>query len=235
MAQKLALAAVALGATLAMGAASEPANAAVILSFAQVSGSPTIIATNPTSSTTSIKGTNVAVTISGPASGSSSPIGAFLTVNLTSVGAATTAGGFITEPFSGTATFTSGIGSTGTNYLSATFLDTVFGVSGASSLVLQASTPANSVTFTSSILPASALGDPRALAFSFADVTPPSSLVGTAPNLTLAAFVSSVSGTVSANPVPAIPEPASFAMLGAGLVAAGLLTRKGGKSRSATA
>lgn len=209
-----ALAAVGLGMT-------SMAQAAVILTFGQTSNAPTITATNNAAdTTTAITGTGVAVTISQFA-GAGAPISAFLNLNLASQGAASSFAGQILQPFQGTASFTSLANGGGTNYLTASFTDFVFGTGGGSSLTLSASEPPGTVTFTSGVLPSSILADPRALSFGFADVTQPAAIIGS----TLQGFTSSVSGTVSAA-ASAVPEPASMALLGTGVVGLGALRRR---------
>jgi hypothetical protein len=200
---------------------SPKAEAAVILTFGQTSNSPTVTATSNAAHTqTALSGTGIAVTISQFA-GAGAPISAFLNLNLLSNGAATPFSGSVIQSFAGSASFTSLAGGGGINYLTANFTDFVFGAVGGSSLTLSASEPPGTVSFTSSVLPSSILGDPRALSFGLADVTAPVAIVGS----TLQGFTASISGTVSAAAV-AVPEPASLAMLGAGLVALGVIRRR---------
>jgi hypothetical protein len=205
-------------ATLGMSA---PSEAAVILTFGQTSNSPTVTATtNAAQTQTTMSGTGIAITISQYA-GAGAPISAYLNFSLLSDGAATLSSGQVLQPFTGSASFTSLANGGGVNYLTASFIDFVFGGAGGSSLTLSASEPPGSVAFTSSVLPSSILGDPRALSFGLADVTAPVAIVGS----TLQGFTASISGTVSAAAV-AVPEPASLAVLGAGLVGLGVIRRR---------
>lgn len=201
---------------------SSVADAAVILTFGQTSNSPTITATNNAANTqTTITGTNVAITISQFAA-AGAPINAFLNLNLVSTNAAVSFAGQILQAYSGSAAFTSLAGGGGVNYLTSSFQDFVFGTSGGSSLTISASEPPGTVSFTSSVLPASMLSTPRALSFGLADVTAPAAIVGS----TLQGFTSSISGTVSAAAATPVPEPASLALISAGLFSIAALRRR---------
>jgi hypothetical protein len=156
------------------------------------------------------------------------PIIATLDLTATSSGAAATFGGNIVQNYTGSFSITGG----GNNYLSGTFTDSVFG--GGSSLVLTASNTVagETVTFTSSVIPVIDLASNRGVSFSFTDVTPIASTVGTGALRTLAPFAADISGDFSA---AVVPEPATWAMLGLGFAGMGLLglTRRRKGSRYA--
>ncbi len=120
---------------LALGLATA-ANAAPILNFGQTANVNTITATANASGTT-LTGTDVAVNITQIDNSLPLPPSfphAFLDLSATSTSAgATVVGKVIVEHFSGSFSVTSGLGDTGTNYLSGTFSDAAITATGANS------------------------------------------------------------------------------------------------------
>lgn len=191
----------------------QAAGATTILAFTQtVGGSPITATENGANTATTIAGTDVAVNI-GTLDGAGANISAFLTLNATSTNAATLVVGNVVQKYSGTFSVTSATGGGGTNYLSGSFSDQVFG-SGAS-LTLSVAQPPDSVTFSSSVIPAAHLGLDRGLSFSFANVSPSVAIQGSS----LRSASMSVTGTASANVGSQVPEPATLLLLGSGLTA----------------
>jgi hypothetical protein len=191
------------------------ANAKVLAVIGQVSNTDQVTATVLGGVTTISSNATVDITeIDAPIS---VPVAATLLLNATSIGTAVSVGGNIVQNYNGSFSITGG----GNNYLSGTFSDSIFG--GGTSLVLSASNDVagETVTFTSSVIAASDLALNRGVSFSFTDVSPPASTVGTGALRTLAPFAADISGDFSATPV--VPEPATWAMLGLGFAGMGLL------------
>jgi hypothetical protein len=196
------------------------ASATTILTFGQAGGGSPIVGTNNGAGSTTISGGNVAITITQIDALLATPIAAFLNFTVTSIGPAIPVAGFVFQEFSGGFTITSGLGGTGINYLSATFVDFVFGAG--SSLTLSAANPPGTTSFTSSVI--TDLGIPNGIALSFANVNPS---IGISHG-SLRSFTSSVSGTFSGTqPSREAPEPGTLALVGLAMLGlAGSLRRR---------
>ena len=221
------LAGVAAAATL--GLMTTAANAAVILTFGQIGDNPLVTATaDPVAGTTTLTA-NAPVTVTQIAGGEPRANPYTFVLNATSTDEAGQVGNAVLQHYSGTFSITNGA----SNALSGSFDDALFGAGGALTLAASDAVPTENVDFTSNVIPANLLAEPQAIAFSFADVTPAASIVGTGcavnPSIspcTLASFTSSISGTASAQTPTTVPEPATLALLGSALAGLGLMYRR---------
>lgn len=203
------------------------ARAALILNFAQTSGSNTLTATNNGNTgvnggtTLSAVGVQVIITqIDAPSV--TTPITAYLNLSASSVTDVTGSGDHIQQDFDGTFSITQNANGTGTDYLSGSFVGgdgtgpsgaTVFG--SGDSLTLSASAPNGIPSFQSDVI---GLLIPTAISLGLSNVTP-SAFETTDGTQTLGAFTSGISGNFSA-----VPEPASVIMLGMGVGVVGLVS-----------
>jgi hypothetical protein len=198
-----------------------PAGATVILTMGQSVGGTTIVGTNNGLGSTTITGTDIPITVTQFILGGT-PFAAFLNITATNTvpGNAMKSGSNVTQEFGGSFEITSAKGGGGTDFLSGTFTDSIFGAG--ASLTLSAAEPPNSANFKSSVIPIADLGLARGISLSFAGVTP-------AANVTkgsLSTFKSSVSGTFSANVPTQVPEPGSLLLVGLAMLALVVLLRR---------
>jgi len=188
-----------------------PAYATVILSFGQSASNQAITATeNGAQTATTLSAVDVPIGITQIENGVA--VGAFFDLSAASDGAAVPILGGTAQKFSGSFSINSAANNTGTNYLSGTFTDVTFGTGPGGALSVGA--PPDALVFASDVITSLTL--PAAIGLGFANVLPAFTQVGDS----IGSFTSSVSGTFSAS---AIPEPASVAILGLGILGLGLV------------
>jgi hypothetical protein len=129
-------------------------------------------------------------------------------VDVHTTGPAITFSGQILQSVVGTIEFSSGVGGTGVNYLTATFTDTTLpgtlnGFAGGAQLSLGSTDPPQSLTLTSGLVPK--ILTPTSLTLAFSDVTPGLSITGGS----ISSFTGQFAGTIGGTP---IPEPSTLAM-----------------------
>jgi hypothetical protein len=192
------------------------ANATLLTGFSQESGTNTVSATDDGTTTTISIASGTLVTLGG---GLYNQPGASFQLTAISTDAAVLLGGVVIQQhFSGSFCISS-VAGCGGNFLSGVFTDAAFGANGGAGLVVQVSSPPELLTLTSNVIPASQLLDPSSFNLTFVNLTGPLHIDGT----TLGAFSSSFTGDVSAE---SVPEPASLALLGLGMVGLGVARRK---------
>jgi hypothetical protein len=189
------------------------AHADVVLTFGQTAGNPITATANLAGTSTTITATNAPIDITQILGGVATP--AFFDLDITSTDLAQPLGSGGFQHYSGAFSISSGIGDTGTNFLSGDFSDIVLGVG--PSGVLAAGSPPDLIDLTSDVI--TKLVPPSAISLSFANLSPAFSI----DNETIGSFTSSVSGTFSAS---AVPEPASIGLLGLGMLGIRVFARR---------
>jgi hypothetical protein len=193
------------------------ANAALITSLAQESGSNTVTATDNGTTTNISVASGTLVTLGG---GIFNVAGASFQLSAASIDAAVTVGGNIIQHYSGSFCVSS-VAGCGGNFLSGTFTDAAFGAGGGPGLTVQVSNPPESLSLTSNVIPASELVPPSSFNLTFVNLGPALHIDGS----TLGAFTASFTGDVSSSAVPA-GEPAGLAVMGVGLVGLGWIASR---------
>jgi hypothetical protein len=189
------------------------ANATQVIAFGQISNLNTVTGTeNAGQTATTMSATNVAVEVS-QFLGPGAPFTADFNLSANSVGAAFTVAGNIIQRYSGTFCISSGLGCTGTDFLSGSFIDAAFGNAGGPGLTVDVSNPTESLSLSSSVLAANLLQPPNTFDLAFSNLTPPLAIAGSS----IASYTASVSGDASASAV-AVDEPSSLAILAMGLL-----------------
>jgi hypothetical protein len=210
-----------LAAVLALALPIASADAAQIAAFGQTSGANTLTATvNAADTVTTLTIANAGLDVT-QLFGMSPLAGLSFSLDAMSIDAVASVGGALLQHYSGSFCITSAAGCTGSNILSGTFSDAAFGAAGGTGLVVNVSNPPDTLTLTSSVLSAADLAAPNSFNLGFSNLTPALASLGT----TIAPFTASFAGTVSSS-VKAVPEPASVALLGMGLLGVAALRKR---------
>jgi hypothetical protein len=193
------------------------ANATLLTAFAQESSSNTVTATDSAGVTT-ISYTNALTTLGGGILGAIP--GAVMTLTATSIDAAISVAGNVIQHYNGSFCISAAAGCTG-NFLSGVFTDAAFGALGGPGLTVNVNNPPESLTLASNVIPANELVPPNSFNLAFVSLSNPLAIVGGS----IGSFTAAFSGDISAS-ASAVPEPASIAILGIGLLGLTMLRRK---------
>jgi len=198
-----------------------PAGAAQIAAFGQTSGSNTFTATVDATDTVTTFTVDNASTDVTQLFGNSPMAGVFFNLSASSIDAVSGVGSALLQHYSGTFCISSAANCGGVDILSGTFTDAAFGAAGGTGLVVNVSSPPDTLVLSSSILPASDLIAPTSFNLALSNLTPALASIGS----TIAPFDASFAGTAS-SAVAAVPEPATMGILALGVLALATLRRR---------
>jgi len=153
--------------------------------------------------------------------GNSPMAGVFFNLSASSIDAVSGVGSALLQHYSGTFCISSAANCGGVDILSGTFTDAAFGAAGGTGLVVNVSSPPDTLVLSSSILPASDLIAPTSFNLALSNLTPALASIGS----TIAPFDASFAGTAS-SAVAAVPEPATMGILALGVLALATLRRR---------
>lgn len=194
-----------------------PANAALIISMAQESGTNTVTATSDGTTTNIDIASGTLVTLGG---GAFNVSGASFQLAAQSIDAAVLFGSTIIQHYTGSFCVSS-VAGCGGNFLSGVFTDAAFGANGGPGLTVQVSNPPEQLTLTSNVVPADQLLAPSSFNLTFVNLSDLLHIDGA----TIGGFTASFTGDVSASSQD-VPEPAALAVMGIGMVGLGMVKRR---------
>jgi hypothetical protein len=197
------------------------AHAIQIINAAQTSSSNTVTATADAAGTmTTINITDAASSIA-QIFGGGTGLPAFVDLAATSIDFVTMVGGALLQHYSGNFSISSGLGGSGIDYLSGSFTDAAFGLTTGNQLSVNIAQPPDTLTLSSSFIPAADLSAPNSLTFAMSNLTSTAPFSGglQVDNLTIAPFTASFVATADASQQAVnTPEPMSLALFATGLL-----------------